>query len=72
MRNGKRYGALRQEPLQEHVEQTAKHRRRKVSIKARQGKFIYKAQFVHKAIQRVLQLYKIRRRQIKSFHKKIK
>ena len=38
----------------------------------RQGKFIYKAQFVHKAIQSALQLYKIRRRQIKSFHKKIK
>ena len=38
----------------------------------RQGKFIYKAQFVHKTIQSALQLYKIRRRQIKSFHKKIK
>ena len=34
--------------------------------KARQGKFIYRAQFVHKAIQSALQLYKIRRRQIKS------
>jgi len=32
----------------------------------RQGKFIYKAQFVHKANQSALQLYKIRRRQIKS------
>ena len=35
----------------------------------RQGKFICRAQFVHKAIQSALQLYKIRRRQIKSFHK---
>ena len=41
-----------------------------IQSKARQGKFIYKAQFVHKAIQSALQLYKIRRRQIKSFHKK--
>ena len=41
-----------------------------INGKARQGKFIYKAQFVHKAIQSALQLYKIRRRQIKSFHKK--
>ena len=41
------------------------------TIKARQGKFIYKAQFVHKAIQSALQLYKIRRRKIKSFHKNV-
>ena len=39
----------------------------KQESKARQGKFIYKAQFVHKAIQSAL-----KRRQIKSFHKKIK
>ena len=34
-----------------------------------EGKFICRAQFIHKSIQSALQLYKIRRRQIKSFHK---